>query len=576
LAKKRKYIGLATTFHDPAIAILDENGKVLFAEAAERFLQYKRAAFCDPAPVLYLPEILKNHVSPDDEIILATSWGSQFTRFLEQLSAQGQFDFDAIKSYETALNSTFTDAITERALVAELHYAQARAGLSILITIHRTYGHKNVSLRRYGHHDCHAAYACYSSPFNEAACLIVDGFGETSASAIYEYRDNVPHQIKRFSGKESIGFFFGRITELCGWDPARGEEWKVMGLAPYGKENPELRALIDDLWKSNEDKQPAPGNADSDALSDQIKSFVEKHGQSARADLAFEGQRAFEHQVLDKLKQTENMTTSDNIVFSGGCALNSSFNGKVLKNSRFQSLYVPSAPADDGNAIGAAMLAYRQDNPDIAYNTSFQSPYLGKDLSDTSLDRIADRDNRVKFLGEDVITYAAQALAQGKLVGWVQGRAEFGPRALGNRSILADPRPQNAKDMINAKVKYREAFRPFAPSILHDYGEEWFENYQPSPYMERTLKFRKEIRNLVPAVVHQDATGRLQSVRREWNPRYYDLIEAFRQITGIPLLLNTSFNIMGKPILHSAEDALLMFYTTGIDVLVIGDYLIEK
>jgi carbamoyltransferase len=171
---------------------------------------------------------------------------------------------------------------------------------------------------------------------------------------------------------------------------------------------------------------------------------------------------------------------------------------------------------------------------------------------------------------------AARLLAEGKIIGWVQGRAEFGPRALGNRSILADPRHADMKERINAAVKFREEFRPFAPSILHEHGDEYFLDYRESPYMERTLVFRGEVRERVPAVVHVDGTGRLQTVKREWNERFYELISAFHRITGVPLVLNTSFNIMGKPIIHSVEDAVATFYTTGLDALVIGDCLIEK
>jgi carbamoyltransferase len=183
---------------------------------------------------------------------------------------------------------------------------------------------------------------------------------------------------------------------------------------------------------------------------------------------------------------------------------------------------------------------------------------------------------RLRHLPGEVHHKAAEALASGAIVGWVQGRAEFGPRALGNRSILADPRDPAMKDRINALVKFREEYRPFAPAILDRHGEEYFEDYQESPYMERTLRFRKGVVDRVPAVVHADGTGRLQTVKREWNERFYELISAFHGLTGIPLVLNTSFNIMGKPIIHSVEDALGLFYTTGMDVLVIEDYFLEK
>jgi carbamoyltransferase len=183
---------------------------------------------------------------------------------------------------------------------------------------------------------------------------------------------------------------------------------------------------------------------------------------------------------------------------------------------------------------------------------------------------------RVRRLGDGIVDATAKLLAAGKIIGWMQGRAEFGPRALGHRSILADPRDPEMKDRINARVKFREEYRPFAPSILHEHGAEYFEDYQMSPYMERTLVWRKEVRARVPAVVHEDGTGRLQSVTRELAPRFYDLIRAFQRLTDVPLVLNTSFNIMGKPIIHSVEDALGMFQTTGLDACIVDDVLIEK
>jgi carbamoyltransferase len=276
------------------------------------------------------------------------------------------------------------------------------------------------------------------------------------------------------------------------------------------------------------------------------------------------------------LTETAAKSGSKNLVLAGGCALNSSFNGKILNGGPFQSLFVPSAPADDGNAIGAAWLAHGEDFPDWRAPKGPISPYLGSRVSTKDLDRIAGWEPRLKRLGDGIVPEAARLLAAGKLVGWVQGRAEFGPRALGNRSILADPRPANAKDQINAKVKLREPFRPFAPAILAEHGPDWFDDYQASPYMERTLRFREDKRALVPAVVHADGTGRLQSVTQEANPRFRALLEEFHQLSGVPLLLNTSFNVMGKPILHSVDDALSMFYTTGLDAVAIEDWLIAK
>ena len=269
---------------------------------------------------------------------------------------------------------------------------------------------------------------------------------------------------------------------------------------------------------------------------------------------------------------------SNNLALSGGCALNSSYNGLILQQTPFRNLHVPSAPGDDGNALGAAFLAFYEDQPRAKRKPRTQLPYLGSPLSRPTRARMVKFSGfrKLEHLPRRIHERTAQLLAQGQIIGWIQGRAEFGPRALGNRSIVADPRPRDMKDKINRRVKFREEFRPFAPSILDENGAEYFVNYQTSPYMERTLLFRPEVRKKVPAVVHVDNSGRLQSLKRSWNPRYYDLVFSFYKLTGIPLILNTSFNIMGKPIIHSVEDALGVFLTTGLDALVIDDYLIQK
>jgi carbamoyltransferase len=278
------------------------------------------------------------------------------------------------------------------------------------------------------------------------------------------------------------------------------------------------------------------------------------------------------------LKNFHAMGISENLVLVGGCALNSSHNGQIVGQTGFTQLHVPSAPADDGNALGAALLAYFKDHPDAKPAPSVRSPYIGSTISKRTLGNLVKfgRITGMRYLPGTVHENAAQLLAEGKLVAWIQGRAEFGPRALGNRSILADPRQIGVKDRINSMVKFREEFRPFAPSILHEFGQEYFEDYQVSAYMERALVIKENAGTKVPGILHVDRTARLQSVRREWNERFYDLIRAFYDRTGIPMLLNTSLNVMGKPIVHSIEDALGLFYTTGLDALVLEDYLIEK
>lgn len=582
LPKQRYYIGLATTFHDPAIAIVDSAGKVIFAEATERFLQYKRAPNCEPDPAIYMESVIKRFIPQGSEIVLATTWGAEFTDYLAQSAQSGAFKLEKLLTHSTQLNRSLVPERSERALIASLHIAQQRAGVGTLLALDRTNEctDKNTTIveqKRYAHHLSHAAYACLSSPFTHATCLVVDGMGETGASAIYSYADGKLSQIKRHRGRESIGFYFGLVTDLAGFDQTRGEEWKIMGLAPYGKTNDTLLTLLRQLYTIDDNKLTF-------ASTEQVKTTCEAiialrpadAFENGWADLAKCGQIIFEDMMDVLLAQAQQLAPSDHLVLTGGCALNSSFNGKVLARTGFKHLHVPSAPADDGNAIGAAWLALSDDNPDWYHTPQLLTPYLGSKVSTEPLERMQIWEKRLSHRPDTILEDTARLLAAGKLIGWVQGCAEFGPRSLGNRSILADPRPHNAKEILNAKVKYREAFRPFAPSILAADAHEWFEDFQDSPYMERTLKWREHKSELVPAVVHEDGTGRLQCVSPERNPRFHALIQAFKDITGVPVLLNTSFNVMGKPILHTSEDALLMFYTCGLDALVIEDWLLVK
>ena len=577
---KRYYIGLATTFHDPALAIVGPDGDVLFAEATERFLQYKRAVNCEPDTVTRMPDLLKEYLEPDAEVVVATTWSEQYTDFLDRSAGVGQFDVAEITKLPAELNRSLTPIKSERALISQLHLAQRRAGLGILIGLERAFGHTNLSLRRYLHHQTHAALGCYSAPFDDCACLVVDGMGETGSMAIFQYKDGQLEEIRRHRGRESLGFMFGLLTDICGFDQSRGEEWKLMGLAPYGTRDPDMFALLQNLYTF---KRGQLKFADEETIRNTVKQVqsrihIEDSNSLEAKDFAKTSQDIFEAIMAEVLADVEARDLSKNLVLAGGCALNSSFNGKVVGRTGFDHVYVPSAPADDGNALGAALLAFHEDNPQADKTPKFLSPYLGTAIKTEPVERIVEMGwgGKIRHLPGSIAQETAKLLADGALIGWVQGRAEFGPRALGNRSILADARPADAKDKINAKVKYREAFRPFAPSILDEYGPDWFEDYQSSPYMERTLRFKEDKRALVPAVVHADDTGRLQSVRRDWNEKYYDLISAFNDLTGVPLVLNTSFNIMGKPILHTAEDAIQMLHTTGLDAVIIEDWLLEK
>jgi carbamoyltransferase len=612
------YIGLSVTYHDSALAIVSEEGEVLFAEATERFLQNKRALNCEPDQLFLIPELLERYCPDPKKVIIASNWRKKrpiyenIVKKLGFLSASG-----LLKTGIKKLHSPLPNY--------QLHHMMAcqsssidRAGLNLVRIIQEVYPDCAIAFKDYDHHRTHAAMACYASPFENAACAVIDSYGENGSMAFYRYRNRKLEQIHEAKGlsKASLGLYYMKITELCGFDWLKGEEWKVMGLASYGKINQKLYDLLSSIIVVN--------GFDCTHLSEKLFEQLAKLDEFKQrpdstleelADVAYTGQAFFADLVTQLLNHLREVTKCDNLTLAGGCALNSSFNGQITQRTGFKQVFIPSAPADDGCALGAAWLAYHEDlpkqitpkqslvelipfmvrqahhernqhptvrpEPVEGLNQKFPqllTPYTGSTMKDDALERLIrfNRSLNIQHLPDSISAETARLLAEGKLVGWVQGRAEYGPRALGNRSILADPRDAKMQDLINEKVKFREMFRPFAPSILHEHTDDYFENYQESPYMDKTLQIRKAMQNKIAATCHVDGTGRLQTVKREWNPRFYELIQAFYQLTQVPVLLNTSFNIMGKPLVHSLEDALTVFMTTGLDVLVINDYLITK
>lgn len=580
------YIGLANTLHDSAICFVSDKGEVLFSEATERYLQNKRSINCAPDFFQRTLELIEEYSKPRDEFVVAQSWSEQTANLmassLNQLkenerklhSILGEFP-DYVKTHFSSREFLFESQLaclnqTGNTLKYELNQ---REGARYLATLPK---------RMFDHHLTHAATGCYTSPFREAVCAVLDGMGESSSTCCYAYNNGEIKKIETVSNSSpgSLGFFYTLLCVVCGFGHLTGEEWKVMGLAAYGEFRPEIYELLRSMISIDGLSIQFASDSVLLGISRKLHHLRRKKGTSPfdAANLAYAGQQVFSEIYFQFLNNLYDLGISENLVIGGGCALNSSANGQILQRTRFKKLHVYSAPGDDGNALGAALLAFRQDHPDCRPAPRLSSPYLGSEVSKETLARVVKfgppRQERLDL--DSLCLLTARKLMEGKIVGWVQGRAEFGPRALGNRSILADPRSPHMKDQINSRVKFREAFRPFAPAILHEYGPEYFVNYQETPYMERALRFREEVIARVPAVVHEDRSGRLQTVKREWNERFYLLISKFHELTGIPLLLNTSFNVMGKPIMHSVEDAIAVFYTSGLDVLVIEDYFFEK
>ncbi len=442
------------------------------------------------------------------------------------------------------------------------------------------------------HHECHAANGFFLSPFEESDILTIDGHGEDETCFFGYGKGNSITQKSNVIYPHSVGLFYGTFTDFLGFTPDV-DEWKVMALSSFSQSKNEyddkVRSLINLTDKGFEldltyfdyfsfDRRP---HFYHQKLIDLIgpprkkdEPFTERHYAIAGAM-----QRVFVETVTHLLSVTKKYGNgSDNIVISGGAAMNSVFNGILDKLDIYKNSSISSCPDDSGVAVGAALLAWhRYGNKPRKVEEQLHN-YWGPSYSD---DEIRDTLKKFKIKFEepkDLTQQIAAELANGKLIGWFQGAMEFGHRALGNRSILADPRKESTKDIVNAAVKYRESFRPFAPAVVAERAEEIFD-LKPGRkvrFMERVVPIRKEWTNQLGAVNHVDGTGRVQTVERELNPKFYDLINEFGKITGVPVLLNTSYNLNGEPIVMTPEHAIRTFFSCGLDILVLGPCVVRK
>ncbi|WP_296049320.1 carbamoyltransferase C-terminal domain-containing protein [uncultured Alteromonas sp.] len=559
------FIGLSTTGHDPAIAIVNPKGQVIFAESTERFLQDKRAWGAMPDQVNHIRPVLKGILAEDPHATfqMATSW----------LAAKA----DTINDPHDVFIAK--DVINWMASLQKQQQEYAGKNLQFVLGTRVC-----ESIWQFDHHLCHAVNAVYSAPFENAACVILDGEGEVGAASLYSWNDGQLRRKWRSWGPGSLGAFYSWLTDLSGFSSVNGEEWKVMGLAAYGAPVEEWVNRLLCLLEITDGRIHWANREVMANIINFFESEVSFKGKPymAAANLAASAQTAYSRYTLKILQDVHTQTGHDNLILGGGCALNSSFNGTITNSTPFKCVHVPSAPADDGNAIGAALLAWQKSMSEagqkaiISHNQGL--PYLGSAPEKCDTDKIYNHAGayHARYLKDDGAEELAQLLAQGKIVGVMRGAAEFGPRALGHRSILADPRSPNIKDKINALVKGREAYRPFAPVIPIERVTDWFVNPQPSPYMSFTLKWKYPQSEQVPAVVHEDGTGRLQTLTAETAPWLKRVTELFGEITGVPVLLNTSFNIMGKPIVHSVNDAVSVFMSSGLDAVLIDTLLLTK
>lgn len=448
------------------------------------------------------------------------------------------------------------------------------------------------------HHRSHLASAFFVSPFEQAALLSIDGMGDFSSTMRAIGHGNNIKVLDSVSYPHSLGIFYTAFTQYLGF-PNYGDEYKVMGLAPYGKpvffeklkEVIHLRpnglfALDSRYFRHFKNGVPMHWEAGAPTIgplfSEQvIKQFgpvrpVDEPVGEFHADLAASVQKMCETVLFHLVNDLHQKTGLKHLCLAGGVAQNSVANGKIRANTPVERLFVPPAGHDAGTAIGAALYVFHQKNK-IQRPRFIRQAYTGARAKPEAIQCVLERRGMSFQCLPDVSLFelVTDCLVNGGVVGWFQGRAEFGPRALGNRSILADPRRADARELLNLKIKRREHFRPFAPSILAEFADVFFENPDDVPFMEKVYRIRADKQGLIPAVTHVDGTGRLQTVARQDNPRYYELISAFYRKTGVPVLLNTSFN-ENEPIVNSPEEALDCFCRTDMDMLVLENFVVWR
>jgi carbamoyltransferase len=447
------------------------------------------------------------------------------------------------------------------------------------------------------HHISHISSAFYPSEFQNSLAISIDGFGDFSSLVIAECLDQKIKIKKKMLFPNSLGVFYESMTQLAGFKNY-GEEYKLMGLSAFG--NPKYYDVLkkncfvnDDFYKLNLDlfefhKKNFSYNFEGqpnqkfllnkkiyEIFNDNIN--YKTNDKDFAKDIASSAQKIFEEALFKIINFYKNK--NENLVLSGGCALNSLANGKLAESKIFKNIYVPFCPGDNGGSIGAALYLHKKKYTEIK-TTNLQNPYLGKKYNNEEiLNTLEKYKNKIDFKilnnDNDLNDLVCEKLLKENIIGWFQDRMEFGPRALGNRSIISSPIGPNIKNLINSKIKLRESFRPFAPSILEEKVLDWFDNKINSNYMSFVSKIRDDKKSLIPAVTHIDGTGRLQTVNPNQNKKFYNLIKKFYEISDVPILLNTSFN-ENEPIVMSPENALECFLRTEMDYLVVNNFFINK
>jgi carbamoyltransferase len=591
-------LGISAFYHDSA-AVLLIDGKIIAAAQEERFTRIK---FDSSFPVHAIEYVLKEGCVEGLDINYVAFYEKPFIKFERLLETYHAFAPRGLQSFIKAMPVWLKEKL----------YIKN----NILKCLQKYNIHAPILFPE--HHLSHAASAFYPSPFQESAILTIDGVGEWATTAIGTGRGKDITILKELQFPHSLGLFYSAFTYYCGFK-VNGGEYKLMGLAPFGNNSIRVQTLIklikehlihiydDGSFLLNMDYfDYATGlrmtrNLKWKKLFGVLPREPESEITDIYIDLACAVQSITEEIILKLVVTTKAITKQENLVLAGGVALNCVANGKILKSKCFKNIWIQPAAGDSGGALGAALAVWHiYLKKDRAYTRldKMNYSYLGPSFTKDHIQYLIRKENlHPELLTEETLyNKVASLIDEGAIVGWFQGRMEFGPRALGNRSILADPRNKDMQKRLNLNIKYRESFRPFAPSVMEKDANEYFEFEGSSPYMLMTANIQSKYRMTLPndynelpymqklyversflqAVTHVDFSARLQTVTIESNYKYFKLLEAFKQKTGCGVLVNTSFNVRGEPIVCTPEDAYKCFINTGMDYLIIGNYLFDK
>ena len=585
-----KILGISAFYHDSAACILDD-GNILAAAQEERFTRKKHD---QNFPVNAVRFCLNKAQCTADQLDAVVFYDKPFLKFNRLLETYLAYAPSGFRSFVMSMPIWLKEKMWLSDIIAEkLNYEG-----KILFT---------------EHHESHAGSAFFPSPFEQAAIVTVDGVGEYATSSIATGDQNTITLLAEQHFPHSLGLLYSACTYHTGFKVNSGE-YKVMGLAPYG-EPKYVKAMYDTLLDVKEDGSFTMNMeyfnfaVGLTMTNDRFSSLVggpprkpETKITQREMDLAASVQVVTEEIMLRIVRYARTLTEQRNLCLAGGVALNCVANGKILREKIFDSIWIQPASGDAGGALGAALVAYYQyfkKDRAIISADSLHGSYLGTSYAPSEIEAFIHAKNIPHVHFQDVTMLCdkvASLLAAEKVVGWFQGNMEFGPRALGNRSILGDARSPEMQKKMNLKIKHRESFRPFAPAVLAEYASEWFDIDVPSPYMLLVADVRSEKRHQmtmeqqqlwgieklnvsrseIPAVTHLDYSARIQTVHKETNPLFHTLLSSFYQMTGCPVVVNTSFNVRGEPIVESPDDAYTCFMRTEMDVLVLGNYLIMK